>query len=99
MTFPVLLGAATGTSGKKRRRKKKTTAASSESAAPLNGAVTAGPSSSNSTKKPAGPRVQTSPPSVPIDELFPDGQYPLGEMLEYPAGLDGCAIYSEFATP
>lgn len=28
-------------------------------------------------------RAQTDPPSIPIDELFPDHNYPLGEICEY----------------
>ncbi|KAK2148678.1 hypothetical protein LSH36_487g01046 [Paralvinella palmiformis] len=30
-----------------------------------------------------GKKVQTDPPSIPIIELFPDGNYPLGELVDY----------------
>jgi methionyl aminopeptidase len=29
-------------------------------------------------------QMQTSPPTIPICELFPDSDYPLGEILEHP---------------
>jgi hypothetical protein len=34
-------------------------------------------------------REQTNPPSIPISELFPDGNYPEGEILEHPKAIDG----------
>ncbi|PKY02387.1 peptidase M24A, methionine aminopeptidase [Aspergillus campestris IBT 28561] len=33
-----------------------------------------------SKKKPSGPVHQSSPPRVPVDQLFPTGQYPMGEI-------------------
>ncbi len=27
---------------------------------------------------------QTNPPSIPISELYPDGNYPEGQILEHP---------------
>ncbi|OON23369.1 hypothetical protein X801_00718 [Opisthorchis viverrini] len=32
---------------------------------------------------------QTYPPSIPICDLFPDRDYPVGEILEYPPDADG----------
>ena len=34
-------------------------------------------------KKAGGPKTQTSPPRVPVSELFPSDQYPEGEIVEY----------------
>ncbi|KAH8697233.1 methionine aminopeptidase 2-like protein [Talaromyces proteolyticus] len=34
-------------------------------------------------KKKAGAKTQTSPPRVPLSELFPNNQYPEGEIVEY----------------
>lgn len=33
---------------------------------------------------------QTDPPSVPICELYPNGDFPKGEECEYPPSKDGC---------
>ncbi|ESO88850.1 hypothetical protein LOTGIDRAFT_179055 [Lottia gigantea] len=35
-----------------------------------------------------GPVKQTTPPSIPISELFPNGNYPEGEVCEYPVVQD-----------
>ncbi|KAJ5673920.1 Methionine aminopeptidase 2-1 [Penicillium macrosclerotiorum] len=34
-------------------------------------------------KKKGGAKVQSSPPRVPVSNLFPNGQYPEGEIVEY----------------
>ncbi|OQD85334.1 hypothetical protein PENANT_c010G09418 [Penicillium antarcticum] len=34
-------------------------------------------------KKKGGAKVQTEPPRVPVSNLFPNGQYPEGEIVEY----------------
>lgn len=39
-------------------------------------------------KKPKGPRQQTDPPSIPICDLFPDGNFPVGQEMEYPIPND-----------
>ena len=28
--------------------------------------------------------MQTEPPSLPVSQLFPDGQYPVGQILDHP---------------
>ena len=33
---------------------------------------------------------QTDPPTVPICELYPNGDFPKGEECEYPPSKDGC---------
>ncbi|XP_005099333.1 methionine aminopeptidase 2 [Aplysia californica] len=37
----------------------------------------------------SGAKQQTVPPSIPIAELFPEGNYPEGEICEYPTDKDG----------
>lgn len=39
-------------------------------------------------KKPKGPKQQTDPPSIPICDLFPDGNFPVGQEMEYPIPND-----------
>ncbi len=38
----------------------------------------------NGTHPIASPLQQTNPPSIPISELYPDGNYPEGQILEHP---------------
>ncbi|KAM4573372.1 methionine aminopeptidase 2-like isoform 1-T1 [Odontesthes bonariensis] len=42
-------------------------------------------------KKKKGLKGQTDPPSVPICELYPNGDFPKGEECEYPPSKDGAA--------
>uniref|UniRef100_A0A3B3ZQE5 Methionine aminopeptidase 2 n=1 Tax=Periophthalmus magnuspinnatus TaxID=409849 RepID=A0A3B3ZQE5_9GOBI len=42
-------------------------------------------------KKKKGLKGQTDPPSVPICELYPNGDFPTGEECEYPPSKDGAA--------
>ncbi|CAL8261338.1 unnamed protein product [Merluccius merluccius] len=42
-------------------------------------------------KKKKGSRGQTDPPTVPICELYPGGDFPKGEECEYPPSKDGAA--------
>ncbi|OTF82187.1 hypothetical protein BLA29_010386, partial [Euroglyphus maynei] len=39
------------------------------------------------------PLVQTDPPSIPIKDLYPDGNFPLGEICEHPAVDENTAKY------
>nr|KAG5691463.1 hypothetical protein BaRGS_017306 [Batillaria attramentaria] len=39
-------------------------------------------------KKKGGTKEQTDPPSIPVCELFPDGNYPEGQICQYPVGQD-----------
>jgi hypothetical protein len=34
-------------------------------------------------RKKKGPLQQTDPPSIPVDELFPSGEFPEGEIQQY----------------
>ena len=36
----------------------------------------------------AGPWKQTSPPTIPIVQQYPDGKYPVNELQEYTKGGD-----------
>ena len=58
----------------KKKKKKKTKSVANESSTPV---------SSGSVGK-----QQTTPPSVPIAELFPDGNFPIGQQMEYPIPHD-----------
>ena len=35
-----------------------------------------------------GPKMQTDPPSIPVSELFADGNFPEGEICKYPVDQD-----------
>ena len=50
-----------------------------------------GEGSSNAPSKGGakGTKQQTTPPTVPICELFPDGNFPQGQIMEYPVSQDG----------
>ena len=37
----------------------------------------------------SGPKQQTDPPSIPVTELFPDKNFPEGEIQEYIIPRDG----------
>lgn len=65
---------------KKKKKKKKTdaTADGTPAAVSTNG--------SQPQSKPS--KTQTSPPTIPICELYSDGNYPVGEILDYPIPKD-----------
>jgi len=48
-------------------------------------------------KKKAGGVVQTDPPTIPIVDLFPPGQYPEGEILKHPV-VDGMSAKDRFTS-
>jgi methionyl aminopeptidase len=62
-----------GTTAEKKKKKKKKKKAGAES-----GVV--------DQPKPA--KKQTNPPSIPINELYPDGNFPVGQILDYPVPKD-----------
>ena len=37
-------------------------------------------------KKKKGATVQTSPPSLPVRDLFPSGTFPIGQIMDHPIG-------------
>lgn len=48
----------------------------------------------------AGAKQQTDPPSIPISELFPDGNFTIGEIMEYPPahGIDERTARDRFSS-
>lgn len=34
--------------------------------------------------KAGGPKQQTDPPTVPVSQFFPDGNFPIGQIMDYP---------------
>lgn len=75
-------------SKKKRKKKKKPSAAAgSVEGTPGDPAASSGTKDPNQTKSSSksGKNVaQTNPPSIPIKDLFPKGDFPIGEILEHP---------------
>lgn len=55
---------------------------------PTDGAVKPAASSPSKKKQAGGAKVQTDPPSVPISELFPRGDFPVGQIMEHPKVKD-----------
>ena len=63
---------------KKKKKKKKTDSAVTTSTSISNGGQ----------QQPKPSKAQTSPPTIPVCELFIDSNYPLGEILDYPIPKD-----------
>ena len=42
------------------------------------------------------PKAQTSPPSVPVSHLFPDGQFPIGQIMDHPIGQSDTTAKNRF---
>ena len=89
-------GSAGETKSKKKRRRKKPSAAAANG--DTNGAQTASESGSSVPAVPvaakaggkgAKGRKQTTPPSIPIKDLFANKELPVGEILEHPV-VDTC---------
>ena len=68
-------GASASDPAKKKKKKKKKPAA-------------AGGDSSTTLNQPKPAKKQTDPPSIPICELYPDGNFPIGQILEHPIPKD-----------
>lgn len=47
-------------------------------------------------KKKKGAVVQTNPPTVPIKDLFPSGQFPEGQIMEHPVGENDTTAKNRF---
>ena len=43
-----------------------------------------------------GPKAQTNPPSVPVSHLFPDGQFPIGQIMDHPVGQSDTTAKNRF---
>lgn len=37
----------------------------------------------------SGVPKQTNPPTIPVSQLYPDKNFPVGQILEYPPDADG----------
>eukprot|EP00923_Selenidium_pygospionis_P014121 GHVN01024316.1.p1 GENE.GHVN01024316.1~~GHVN01024316.1.p1 ORF type:complete len:464 (-),score=96.62 GHVN01024316.1:330-1721(-) len=84
-------GAAPTAAKKKRKKKKKKKSSSSSAVGGEVGKVGLLPAQDNSKFRllgswPAVETRQTSPPTVPIDELYPNETYPVGQISEYIGG-------------
>ena len=42
------------------------------------------------------PTAQTNPPSVPVCHLFPDGQFPIGQIMDHPIGQSDTTAKNRF---
>lgn len=72
------------------RHEKKSEISLRSASNPVNGSLNSAPT-----------RQQTNPPSIPISDLFPDGNFPEGEIMEHPtpknSSLDGLEkVFSVF---
>ena len=70
----------------KKSKKKKKKATSSDTA-------------SNGETNPATldlPKAQTTPPTVPVSHLFPDGQFPIGQIMDHPVGQSDTTAKNRF---
>lgn len=56
------------------------------------------PKSASANKKKSGAKVQTSPPSVPISELFPNGNFPEGQIMDHPIANDDAKAKNRFTS-
>lgn len=61
------------------------------------GAVTGeGGGKKKKKKKKGGVKTQTDPPTIPVCELFPDGNFPEGEICKYPVDQDNQTAKDRF---
>ncbi|VDN19705.1 unnamed protein product [Dibothriocephalus latus] len=93
------------TAKKRKKKKKKVTKTEPEQAAdeadtvpdaqipPTTVAPTSGegPAKKKKSKK-KGSLKQTDPPSIPVGQLFPNRDFPIGEISEYKLGTDGYVV-------
>ena len=42
------------------------------------------------------PTAQTNPPTVPVSHLFPDGQFPIGQIMDHPVGQSDTTAKNRF---
>lgn len=50
--------------------------------------------------KTGGPKQQTDPPTIPVSEFFPDGNFPIGQIMDHPsaAGVDDRTAKDRFSS-
>lgn len=56
------------------------------------------PNADESGKPSEIPKGQTDPPTVPIVQLFPDGNFPIGQIMEYPVVADDRTAKDRFTS-
>ena len=44
------------------------------------------------------PKVQTNPPTVPVSYLFPDGQFPIGQIMDHPISQSDTTAKNRFSS-
>ena len=76
-----------GTQNKKKKNKKKS---NNEDAPTKEGSV--GPSQPQKKKA----TVQSDPPTVPVSQLFPNGQFPIGQIMDHPVGQSDTTAKNRF---
>jgi len=47
-------------------------------------------------KKKSGPKQQTDPPSLPVADLFPSGNFPVGQIMDHPIGQNDQTAKNRF---
>jgi len=52
----------------------------------------------NKKKKDATPTQQTDPPTLPISQLFPNGQYPVGQIMDHPIAQTDAKAKDRFSS-
>ena len=52
----------------------------------------------NKNKKSGGPKTQTDPPSIPISELFSNGNFPEGQIMQHPIANDDSKAKDRFSS-
>merc|ERR1719210_466585 len=79
------------TQGKKKKKKGKAAATASD---------VAGEAEGNVTKKKGDKKLttQTNPPTVPISQLFPSGQFPQGQILDHPIAANDATAKTRFSS-
>jgi len=75
-----------GSQTKKKKNKKKN---NSNEEASANGGGSSQPQKKKAT-------VQTDPPTVPVSQLFPSGQFPIGQIMDHPIGQSDTTAKNRF---
>merc|ERR1711892_53392 len=52
----------------------------------------------NKKKKDAQPIQQTDPPTLPISQLYPNGQFPVGQIMDHPIGQTDAKAKDRFGS-
>merc|ERR1711970_224785 len=60
--------------------------------------ATQGKKKKNKKKKEAQPTAQTDPPTIPVSQLFPNGQYPIGQIMDHPISQTDAKAKDRFSS-